>query len=543
MNAPEISTTATSLGNTSTQVSDGVVSATNLVAKLLEKIDSAPYDGKSIPQESLDLANKFRTSIFPWRGQFSPELIELFLNKYGQDSSVILDPFAGSGTTLFEAARKGFVCYTAEINPSAIEMAKTVHFTNLPLADRKNVIQMAEALAEECIHPFTWDLFSYQNHEQPPEQLFSDSAETSFRTILRQAENKPLVHNILTNAIIRYMSYPPPRRETDFLRALQEHVKIIKGLPYSKKECRVFHTDARAILLPDASIDLVITSPPYINVFNYHQNNRPAMELMGWDLLDIAKSEIGSNRKNRQNRFLTVVQYTLDMLDALKEMHRLLRPDGRAIIVIGRESNIRGLSFKNGMLVAAIALGGAGFHLETRQERKFKNKFGEIIYEDILHLVPVSEGMAAGDDFARSVATWSLLKAAETTEKEVHHEVLDAIERASTVQKSPIFRLPVTTYRQVSGMLKEETESYEVKGTTMKTYPTPHLEKLKATLLNDKLPPADKPQVEKAREPYLEFLNKYPYREKVFERFIGYIRQLLKNEPVDAQTALERGYF
>ncbi len=761
MNAPEISTTATSLGNTSTQVSDGVVSATNLVAKLLEKIDSAPYDGKSIPQESLDLANKFRTSIFPWRGQFSPELIELFLNKYGQDSSVILDPFAGSGTTLFEAARKGFVCYTAEINPSAIEMAKTVHFTNLPLADRKNVIQMAEALAEECIHPFTWDLFSYQNHEQPPEQLFSDSAETSFRTILRQAENKPLVHNILTNAIIRYMSYPPPRRETDFLRALQEHVKIIKGLPYSKKECRVFHTDARAILLPDASIDLVITSPPYINVFNYHQNNRPAMELMGWDLLDIAKSEIGSNRKNRQNRFLTVVQYTLDMLDALKEMHRLLRPDGRAIIVIGRESNIRGLSFKNGMLVAAIALGGAGFHLETRQERKFKNKFGEIIYEDILHLVPVSEGMAAGDDFARSVATWSLLKAAETTEEEVHHEVLDAIERASTVQKSPIFRLPVTTYRQVSGMLKEETESYEVKGTTMKTYPTPHLEKLKATLLNDKLPPADKPQVEKAtmeadmtaderlermvyllnqyrnrmdidlifdsqndwlyrqkgqikldnsiieeflprlihpslipeisamnvtigpikafssiwfdsslmqpatagglnirtkdqdfaiskplylkashspnfeeqisvstnlayiaaecktnldktmfqeacatardlkaaipgakyylicewldmtpissrttpidevlllreakrlssnirhdfstykgrqkaREPYLEFLNKYPYREKVFERFIGYIRQLLKNEPVDAQTALERGYF
>src|SRR5712692_8292006 len=455
MNAPEISTTATSLGNTSTQVSDGVVSATNLVAKLLEKIDSAPYDGKSIPQESLDLANKFRTSIFPWRGQFSPELIELFLNKYGQDSSVILDPFAGSGTTLFEAARKGFVCYTAEINPSAIEMAKTVHFTNLPLADRKNVIQMAEALAEECIHPFTCDLFSYQNHEQPPEQLFSDSAETSFRTILRQAENKPLVHNILTNAIIRYMSYPPPRRETDFLRALQEHVKIIKGLPYSKKECRVFHTDARAILLPDASIDLIITSPPYINVFNYHQNNRSAMELIGWDLLDIAKSEIGSNRKNRQNRFLTVVQYTLDMLDVLKEMRRLLHPGGRAIIVMGRESNVRGLSFKNGLIVAALALGAGGFRLETRQERKFKNKFGEIIYEDILHLVPASMNSTADNGFAYSLAMWSLLEASTNADEEVRNEALNARERAVGVHKSPLFRPPAERY-QVAAVVREE---------------------------------------------------------------------------------------
>src|SRR6266404_8861194 len=139
MNAPEISTTATSLGNTSTQVSDGVVSATNLVAKLLEKIDSALYDGKSIPQESLDLANKLRTSIFPWRGQFSPELVELFLDRYSQDTSVILDPFAGSGTTLFEAARKGLTCYAAEINPSAFEMARTAHFVNLPLTERKNL--------------------------------------------------------------------------------------------------------------------------------------------------------------------------------------------------------------------------------------------------------------------------------------------------------------------------------------------------------------------------------------------------------------------
>ncbi|MEO8972158.1 MAG: DNA methyltransferase, partial [Ktedonobacteraceae bacterium] len=166
----------------------------------------------------------------------------------------------------------------------------------------------------------------------------------------------------------------------------------------------------------------------------------PAMELLGWDILDIAKSEIGANRKHRQNRFLTVIQYSLDMLDVLREMKRLLRPDGRAIIVIGKESNVRGLSFKNGMLVAAIASGRAGFQLETRQERTFKNKFGEIICEDILHLVPGSSNMVDGENFARSVASWYLIEASKTGDEEARREALEAKERASTVQKSPLLK-------------------------------------------------------------------------------------------------------
>ena len=393
----------------------------------------------------------------------------------------------------------------AEINPSAIEMARTAHFINLPLAERKHSIQRAVALAEACIHPFTWDLFSYQNHEQPPQQQFDDAIETSFVDMLRQAEEQPYVYNLLTNTIIRFMSYDTPRSETDFLRALHEHAAIVRNLPYSMRECKAFHADARAIPLPDASVDLIITSPPYINVFNYHQNNRSAMELIGWDLLDIAKSEIGSNRKNRQNRFLTVVQYTLDMLDVLKEMRRLLQPDGRAIIVMGRESNVRGLSFKNGLLVAALASDGSGFHLETRQERKFKNKFGEIIYEDILHLVPVSVSNIADDSLAHSLARWSLLEASTNADGEIRNEVLSASERATSVQKSPLFRPTVERY-QTAAVIKEENMPYEVRGIAMKPYPTPHLDKLKATLVNDKLPPGDKPQVEKAIEHYEQWI-------------------------------------
>jgi len=406
---------------------------------LIETIENTPLDRATILQESLDLANKFRSSIFPWRGQFSPELVEIFLNTYSKPGDKIFDPFVGSGTTLFEAIRKGLTCYGTEINPSAIEMSRTVEFAPIPLHERSQTIKTAAALAEDYLPTTVPDLFSYLNQQDNQ----NVTIEVAFTNMLEKTKMQLIVQNIIVNSIIRYMNYRTPRTKTDFLRAIQEHAKIVKNIPLTTEECKVFHTDARAIPLENQSIDLIITSPPYINVFNYHQNNRPAMELVGWDMLGIARSEIGSNRKNRQNRFLTVVQYSLDMLDVLNEMHRLLHTNGRAIIIVGRESSVRGISFANGLLVAALAIGSKKFNLVTRQERKFVNKFGETIYEDVLHFAPsASEALAFNNSLALSVATWALEQGVSVADEEVRNEIIDAIERASTVQKSPLFEIP-----------------------------------------------------------------------------------------------------
>lgn len=405
--------------------------------ELITKVHHTPYD-ISIPQESLDLANKFRTSLFPWRGQFSPELVEILLDRYSQPGDVILDPFVGSGTTLFEAVRKGLRCYGVEINPSAIEMAKTAQFANIALNERKTIIRTVEALVERCLCPFNEGLFFSQAENDGQSLDFTSSQEKIFRNLVQDTSKDFFIQNFIINIIIRYMNYRSPCIPKDFFRAVQEHARIVESIPLSKEECKVLHCDARSITLADDSIDLIITSPPYINVFNYHQNNRPAMELIGWNLLDIAKSEIGSNRKNRQNRFLTVIQYALDMLDALIEMRRLLKPAGRAIIVIGKESSIRGVSLRNGMLVALLALGGAGFHLESLQKRKFVNKFGETIYEDILHLTPDPHSFVHGSNVAKSLAIWSLDQAV-SSDKQVNLEILSAKKRADLVQKSPLF--------------------------------------------------------------------------------------------------------
>jgi DNA modification methylase len=407
----------------------------------LESFDSFPCDHWSIPQERLDLNGKSRSSIFPWRGQFSPELIELFLAEYATSDTVVLDPFVGSGTTLFEAAQKGLEGYGAEINPSAVEMASTVHFVNVDRAKRTEAIELVGNIIRTYLRPSQPDLFSYQDYINSGNQDLSTKVSDAFPKMLARTEVGDLVRNLLVNVLIRYMSYGDEDNADAFLRALKEHCKLVENLPYSERLCRILHTDARNIPLPQSSIDLIITSPPYINVFNYHQNNRPAMEILGWDLLHVAKSEVGSNRKNRQNRFMTVIQYSLDMSAALKHMHKLLKQSGRAVIVVGKESSVRGIRFKNGRLVAALAVGTAGFSLYRRQERKFKNKFGDTIYEDILHLIPTSEVSEVTEDLARSIAKLLLADAAKLASAQIRDDILDALARAEDVKQSPLFTL------------------------------------------------------------------------------------------------------
>ncbi len=402
-----------------------------IIEKIVKKIDNLSYDKDSISQSQLDIVNKERTSIFSWRGQFSPQLIQTLLEIYANQNSMVLDPFLGSGTTLFEAARKKISAYGADINPSAIEMAKTIYFVNLDTVERQKIIKKVHQILDQNLLPFEYELFSFHQEYKSELQIIKN---------MINEQNNLFIKNLLINATIRYFN-SKDQTIHDFRKAILDQIKIIINLPYSSKEYKVFHTDAKLIPLCNNSIDLVITSPPYINVFNYHQNNREAMEFMGWDLLNIAKSEIGANRKYRQNRFLTVIQYSLDILAVLKEIHRLLRYNGRCIMVIGRTSTIRNTKINNSRLVITLALGGANFELDKIQERKFKNKFGEIIYEDILHLIPKESKILLEADFAYLVAQLTLEELAKYSQTDVLDDIFKAIKICNTVKQSPLFTL------------------------------------------------------------------------------------------------------
>src|SRR5690606_24999289 len=150
---------------------------------------------------------------------------------------------------------------------------------------------------------------------------------------------------------------------------------------------------------------------------NYHQNYRPAVEKIGWSVLPAARTEIGSNRKNRQNRFLTVIQYCVDMMQALSEMERLVSETGNVVLVVGRESKVRGVAFSNSEIVATLAEGLPNLRFTRWQERKFTNRFGAVIYEDILAFKvdknPITSCELKLSEFSRDVARYVLMEALE----------------------------------------------------------------------------------------------------------------------------------
>lgn len=404
----------------------------NSLDGLIREITSFPIDRNFVPQEKLDIKERERKSLYPWRGQFSPELVDLFLDIYAQGNTIVLDPFVGSGTTLFEAAGRGLECYGAEINPAAVQLANIAGFSNVDEKIRKEIFELAERLLEKHTGGFL------------PARLFNVHADEATGTLIEVAVERMLdevsdnesLHNLLATSVMLAMG-DGVRLEAEILHsAYFRNCSIISKLGFSTRACQVFLADARSLPLPESSVDLVITSPPYINVFNYHQNYRRAMELMGWRLLEVAPSEIGSNRKHRSNRFLTVIQYCMDMVQAFAELRRVLKPDGILISVVGRESRVRGIPFYNGRLLALSAVGGPGFRLERWQERRFINRYGKVIYEDVLTLRPGNEA-ANKRDVGRQVGVLALENALDgTTEEQVRSDIKQAIARSNKIQLS-----------------------------------------------------------------------------------------------------------
>lgn len=210
------------------------------------------------------------------------------------------------------------------------------------------------------------------------------------------------------------------------------------GLPYSEANIDARLQDARTLgTLCKENVDLIITSPPYINVFNYHQNYRAIIEAFNYDILKVAHSEFGSNRKNRSNRLRTVVQYCLDMEQSILSFWNALKTGGKMVLVVGRESNVRKTPFYNGKIVSQIIDTSNGFGDLYKLERSFINKFGADIKEDILVATKTNTPIENGS--GREIALENLKIAFKNAPSEVKVDFQEIFETIDTVEPSPIF--------------------------------------------------------------------------------------------------------
>lgn len=340
----------------------------------------------------LNLEDQNRVNLLPWRGQFSPQTVERLLSALAPLDAVLLDPFVGGGTTLIESARRGHPAIGLDINPAAIAFAQFATLASLPRAQRGRRIAAATRSA------------------------FGD---TNFT--LKGSE----INAVHALTLLAHMDGSP-------VAAQRRIAALIASLPPTPVRIQARLGDARATKIETGSIDFIVTSPPYINVFNYHEYGRPITDSFGWPILAAARSEIGSNRQNRQNRFRTVVQYSIDMALVLLEMSRVLTGGSTAVLVLGRESRVRGVPFLNGEILARLATDLDLFGRRTRATRRFVNRFGQDIYEDVLVLEASKRttlGEADALSVGRSVGVEALRDCQYTPET--------AIEIAAAIEDSP----------------------------------------------------------------------------------------------------------
>ncbi len=453
---------------------------------------------RPIPQALLNIEEKNRSNLFAWRGQFSPQLIECLLEAYCHANSVVLDPFAGSGTVLYEAAIMSLAAFGFEINPSAWSFSKLYEFANVPREARDaSIAELRKRIEKE------FPIIIFSDDEVP-----IDDVEEKIISIGNSISDSA---KILCNALVVSLDiYHNPISGKLVQAKFAALADLLRGLPYSTRPIKADLQDARALPLQSQSIDFVVTSPPYINVFNYHQNYRKSVEILGWDLLRVARSEIGSNRANRGNRFFTVIQYCIDMAHAIQEMARVLKPSGRAVLIVGHESTVLGAPYYNANIVERIALQSGMFDMLLRQKRIFTNRFGDAIREDILNLrrEAYTTDETAITAVGRMVAREALTSASPSVPEKNQALLSDAISRIDEIRGTPTFNSVSYAEYQTrdSVMMVKEEEKTHMKPDSRKL-PTPHLDKLKALINNRRLPAADKPRVEEALKRYQDWIR------------------------------------
>lgn len=266
-------------------------------------------------------SNAFRTGyathgLFPYRGKFHPQMVRGILNVLGlRPGSVVLDPMAGSGTTLVEAAIMGIRSIGIDVSP----FCKLLASTKIDALDPSAGLA---ALSPDVI----LDAFQRFHTGGRPDSASERVLYLAYLDALGYSRRMP-------GQSLRDLYLQVVRRYAAVVDKFHVRWQRIAG---TIAPAEMLEGDARSIPLPDDSIDGILFSPPYSFAIDYAENDRAQLQHLGYDVGQLRNKMIGLRGQTSR---LRVVNYLEDMTQVLSECHRVLRPGAMCAIVIGTNSN------------------------------------------------------------------------------------------------------------------------------------------------------------------------------------------------------------
>ncbi|NPA38437.1 MAG: site-specific DNA-methyltransferase [Candidatus Nanohaloarchaeota archaeon] len=279
-------------------------------------------------------------------------------------TATILDPFLGSGTTCVYAKEQGNPCYGRDVNEVALlasrvktydyeitllkESLKKIYEAYPKITINKDLLKKYPDIVRKAFPlPVLMDLLKFKNAietaiEKQKYKEFFILALMNTSTICTYAEKHG--GSIRIN---KHRKFPPVKIK--FKQIAKKMISDLEKVKFKGSEAQIDirKEDARFMKsVPDEEVNFIITSPPYLNKIEYTnvyaieqylfispQYSKPAVRSFIGETL---KKEVEDVFKGRYALNTIAKAYFKDMKQVVKEMARVLVPNGKGAVVIGQ---------------------------------------------------------------------------------------------------------------------------------------------------------------------------------------------------------------
>jgi hypothetical protein len=340
--------------------------------------------------------------LHPYLGKFIPQLVEVLLARYVAPRGCVLDPFAGSGTTLVQALESGYDAAGADLAAfnCLLMRVKTARYNEFVLEkELRDAVRRLEGLdgVRQGSDPGSGYVGQWFAPRAAAELL-------AWRALVDEYEHADVMRVVLARAarsarLTTHFDLDFPRkpqrepywchkhrrtcrpvdRASHFLSryALDTlaRIKAFARVRARGREALVRHGDSRELDW-DGRFDAVVTSPPYPGMIDYHEQHRYAYELLGLD--DRREQEIGAAASGTSKAALAA--YVDGIAATLERAAVSLHPGSPLLIVV----NDRRELYPDILARAGLRLQG---RLRRHVNRRTGRRAGEY-FEDVLVALP-----------------------------------------------------------------------------------------------------------------------------------------------------------
>lgn len=293
--------------------------------------------------------------IHPYPAKFPVELAIRYIQEYTKENDVVYDPFMGAGTTLLACSLLNRIGIGSDINHIGVLISK---FKLLKLESNeidelekflKDIKDCPVEIFQNC------DKYYYDtiNHWFCDEAIYALSY---LKKRIKEFRNDNIILfcNLVLSSIITVVS----NQESDtryaaitkknlnieniiniFTKRFDTILKLFKEFNSIDRmnlveNAKLINSKDCSLILKNNAVNFILTSPPYINTYDYYLYHKHRMNWLGYDVKYSMYNEIGSRREFSSLKH-KAIEFNDDLFEIFTNCNKHLKKNGHVVIVIG----------------------------------------------------------------------------------------------------------------------------------------------------------------------------------------------------------------